>query len=720
VTAPAVPRLADAAPGDLRRVRLGGTVLLIVMVLLTLVGAPWTNRLQAAWFDAYQTLHPRPVAVLPVTIVEIDQKSLQSLGQWPWPRTRLAQLVDTINAVGPAAIGVDVLMPEVDALSPEQLLAQFAISDDTLAVLLGALPSNDLALADALHRAPSVLAFAAVPEPNRTMLRSVPILVVPAPGSAASAPRVAHHAGALTNLDALDKEASGWGLISVDTTRGVLRRMPLVASINGTLVPSLALEMLRVATRAPAVRLSTQGSAVTAVSVGKLQVSTEPDAAVRPHFSPRRADRFVSAVDVLQGKVDASLFRGQLVLIGPTAIGLHDYQDTPVGERMPGSEIHAQLIENLLAGTLLRRATWAPAAEAALLLLLGTTLVWATPRWRALPAALLMLAVVAAPMLAGYLLFRNGRWLFDSATPGLALIALFVVLLVATLAESTRQRRRLERVVQTQREQSARIAGELEAAQRIQTGSLPHLDSLQGDHRIELHAVLTPAREVGGDLYDFFMLDERRLFFMVGDVAGKGLSASIFMAVSKALYKGAMLRSPRADIGDIMTAANADVSRDNAQQLFVTVFAGVLDLDSGALDYCNAGHDNPYRLRAGSTSLARLTDGDGPPLCAMDAFAYRSASVRLQAGELLCLMTDGVTEAQNGAGELYGQARLQQVLHAQQAAGASAHAMVEALNDEVLTFGAGADPADDLTILALRWHGPSAPGRAPSLEGSAR
>ncbi|HEY6086435.1 MAG TPA: CHASE2 domain-containing protein [Burkholderiaceae bacterium] len=690
------------------------------MTVMTLVGAPWSERLRAAWFDGYQTLYPRPVAVLPVTIVEIDQKSLQSLGQWPWPRTRLAQLVDTINAVGPAAIGVDIVMPDVDPLSPDQLLAQFAISDDTLAILLGALPSNDLALADALHRAPSVLAFAAVPEPNKTMLRSVPILVVPGAGSSASAPRVAQHPGALTNLDALDKEASGWGLISVDTTRGVLRRMPLVASINGTLVPSLALEMLRVAARAPAVRLSTQGDAVTAVTVGKLQVPTEPDAAVRPHFSPRRADRFVSAVDVLQGKIDASLLRGQLVLIGPTAIGLHNYQDTPVGERMPGSEIHAQLIENLLAGTLLRRPAWAPAAEAALLLLFGAALVWATPRWRALPAALLMLAVVVAPMLASYQLFRNGRWLFDTAMPGLSLIALFVVLLVATLAESTRQRRGLERVVQVQREQSARIAGELVAAQRIQTGSLPHLDSLRGDQRIELHAVLTPAREVGGDLYDFFMLDERRLFFMVGDVAGKGLSASIFMAVSKALYKATMLRSPRADIGDIMSAANAEVSRDNAQQLFVTVFAGVLDLDSGMLDYCNAGHDNPYRLRTGSAVLARIADGDGPPLCAIDAFAYRSASVQMLPGELLCLMTDGVTEAQSAAGELYGQARLQQVLQAQQADGASARALVEALNGDVLAFGAGTDPADDLTILVLCWKGPRPPVGARTVEGTRR
>ena len=696
----------DASAGVPARVRLGGAALLIALVLLTAFGGPWTERLQAAWFDAYQALHPREVERLPVTIVEIDQNSLLALGQWPWPRTRLAQMVDAINAVGPAAIGIDILMPEVDALSPEHLLSEIAMVDPRLGGLLKALPSNDLALASALHRAPAVLAFAGTLEPSRTPLRSVPVIVGPANGGDAVAPRVKQHNGALSNIDVLEVEASGWGLVSVDTAQGVLRRMPLVASVDGTLVPSLALEMLRVAMHAPAVHMTTAGTAVTAVSVGDLQVPTAPDGSVRPYFSRRRADRFVSAFDLWQGKVDASLLRGQLVLIGPTAIGLHDYQDTPVGERMPGSELHAQLIENLLAGSLLRRPAWASSAEAALLLLFGAALVWATPRWRALPAALLMLALVAAPMLAGYALFRGGRWLFDTATPGLSLIVLFIVLVVATLAESTRQRRALERVVQAQREQAARIAGELEAAQRIQTGSLPRLDLLQGDRRIELHAVLAPAREVGGDLYDFFMLDERRLFFMIGDVAGKGLSASIFMAVGKALYKGSMLRMPLADIGDVMIAANTEVSRDNAQMLFVTVFAGILDLDSGALSYCNAGHDNPFRLRPGQQSLQRIEDGDGPPLCAMADYAYRSASLQLQPGECLCLTTDGVTEAQNAAGDLYGLARMQRLLLARQEAHSHARELVQALHGDVLAFAGEADPADDLTILALRWRGP--------------
>ena len=616
--------------------------------------------------------------------------------------------MDAVQAARPAAIGLDILMPEADAQSAENLFAR-VVTDPAVAVVLRGLSSNDAVLARSLAASPSVLAFAGTQEPSPSVLRSVPIGLVAQRATAAgndAAPAVVQYAGALTSLDLLNSQAKGWGLISVDTAGGAVRRMPLVANVNGTLVPSLALEMLRVAAGGAALRVRLDGSKVESVSVADLTLATEDDGAVRVHFSRRRADRFVSAVDVLQGRVEAGTFERQLVLIAPTAIGLHDFQNTPVGERMPGAEIHAQLIENLLGGALLLRPAWLPWLEATLVVLCGTLLLWITPRWRATRVALAVAAGVLLPIAAGLALFRSQRLLLDSLSPGMALLALFFVLLVLTLTDTTRQRRALEKMVQTQRLKAARLEGELEAAQRIQTGSLPRLELLAGDTRIELHAVLMPAREVGGDLYDFFRLDERRLFLLIGDVAGKGLSASIFMAVSKALYKGAMLRAPEADIGRIMSAANAEVSRDNAQALFVTAFAAILDLDSGELHYCNAGHDNPYWLPAEGSGVRRIEDGDGPPLCALDGFAYRSASCRLQPGDVLCLMTDGVLEAQNAAGELYGSARVERLLSRPDVRSGSMQALVASLHADVKAFEAGSEAADDLTLLVLRWHGP--------------
>lgn len=713
----------EPAAAAIGRIRAFGVAMLAAMVGAIWLQAPWAARLQTGWFDVQQALFPRRVDAWPVTVVEIDHESLKALGQWPWPRTQLARLLQAIHQAEPAAIGVNILMPEADALSPERALAQIPIDAVTLAAALKALPSNDAVLAGALAETGAVLVVAGMPAPTGMSLRAAPIVVGADPAGSVAAPAIAQYAGALTSIDELNRQASGWGLISVDATGGVVRRIPMVASIDGTLVPTLAVEMLRVAAGAPSLRLAVSGAAVTGITIGDLNIPTEADGSLRVYFSGHAPDRFVSALDVLEGRADPAMLQRQLVLIGLTGIGLHEYLDTPIGQRMSGSEIQAQLLENMVDGSWLRRPAWATTVEALLLLLLGAALLWITPRWRPVAAAASMLGLAMLLLAGAFFAFRTQRLLLDAATPSLSLVLLFGLLLVLTLAESTRQRRALERLVQHQREQSARIAGELEAARRIQNSALPRPDLLQGDRRVDLAAVLNPAREVGGDLYDFFRLDDRRLFVLVGDVAGKGLSASIFMAVSKALYKSVTLRTSLSaavdgeSVGLIMRAANAEVSRDNAQLLFVTAFAGILDLETGEFVYCNAGHDNPYRLHPGRPGPTVIDDGDGPPLCALPDFPYQGARCQLAPGEMVCLMTDGVAEAQNPAGELYGAGRVRRVLLAASSDSASAGDVVQALHSDVTTFAAGAEPADDLTILVLRWLGPPAEGAAAAAIG---
>ncbi len=688
------------------RTHLVGAALLGLLALGVWRGVPWTERMQSAWFDAHQVLWPREVATLPVTVVAIDHASLVEIGQWPWPRDQLARLLRAIQRAGPAAIGINILMPEPDALSPERLLEQSHL-DERLVAALRSLPTHDAQLAEALAAAPAVLAVAGTAEPGRHALHVAPVMVQDRAGGAAPL-QVPAYAGALNSIEALSRRASGWGLVSAESTRGVIRRMPTVANVQGTLVPALALEMLRVAQGAPAVRVLASGGDMHGVAVGRLQVPTAADGTLRVYFSAHLEQRFVSAVDVLEGRVSDADLRGQLVLVGLTGVALQEYQNTPLGERMSGSEIHAQLLENLLQGTLLQRPRWASGAEASMLLALGGLLLWALPRWRSFAAALLLLGCIAGLLLLAWAAFRGQHLLLDALTPGLGLLLFFGALLLLTLVEATQQGRALERLVQQQREDGARLAGELQAAQQVQMATLPSPESLHGDPRVELHATLQPAREVGGDLYDFFMLDARRLFLLIGDVAGKGLPASIFMAVSKALYKSAMLRAPDAELGAIMAAAEREVSRDNPGHLFVTAFAAVLDLHSGELHYCNAGHDNPYRLYPGDAEPRRIADGDGPPLCALPGFDYRAASCRLRRGEMLCLITDGVTDAQAADGTLYGSARLQRLLARLQRRDVGARALVEALQADVAAHVGGAEAADDLTILALRWHGPAA------------
>jgi serine phosphatase RsbU (regulator of sigma subunit) len=331
--------------------------------------------------------------------------------------------------------------------------------------------------------------------------------------------------------------------------------------------------------------------------------------------------------------------------------------------------------------------------------------VLAVPVLSPVRSSLVLIAVTGGLLLLGMALFRYTGTLLDAAAPVIDLNVLFGGLLRATLAESARQQEQLKRELQVQREAAARMAGELEAARRVQIGMLPvPAFALQGERRFDLHASMEPAREVGGDLYDFFMVGKSRLFFMVGDVSGKGMPASIFMALSKALYKSAALRS-LPDLGRTMAEANVEITRENPEFLFVTAVACMLDVETGELAYCNAGHEPPHGVSADGKRVRQI-EGGGPPLCTLENFPYQTAHTRMEPGESLVLVSDGVPEAMNHAGELFGRARLDRLL-ATMPVGLSAEERVKAVNDEVRRFAAGADMADDVTILVVRWNGPA-------------
>jgi len=698
---------AAPAPGArLAPTRWFGLAAGVIVAAIALVGSPAQRKLQLAGFDIYQAVLPRTVQSQPAVIVAIDEKTLAEQGQWPWPRTTLARLIEAISAYAPAVIGVDLLLTEPDRLSPGAIALSLPASEVATRERLLALPSNDAVLAQAIARAPVVLGIAGMPQATAFSLRAPPFRMI---GGELASP-LNEFAGVLTSLDGIDRAARGRGLLSADLEGAVVRRMPLLASVAGTPTPGLALEMLRVATATPAIALSIENGAAAGVAVRGYAFPVGADGQAWIHFSKRESGRFVSAADVLSGRAERSRLEGKLVLIGISGLGLLDYQTAASGERMPGVEMHAQLLEMMFDNTPLLRPQWIAALEWLVFGAGSALMIWWVPAIAPRRALKLGVAVIGVPVLFGWALFMGARLLFDTATPSLNLALVFGVLLALSLIEANRREQLLAKEVQRQREDAARVAGELEAARRIQTGILPRPDALRADARIEIAAEMTPAREVGGDLYDFFPLDASRLFFLIGDVSGKGLPASIFMAVSKALYKSSALRSGAggtdlALIGELMTVANAEVSRENGEAMFVTMFAGILDLDSGALAYCNAGHDNPYLLKADG-GLTRLADGDGPPLCVIDDFEYHGGHTRLGPGDLLCMVTDGITEAMNRAQDLYGGERLLQVLKVAQGRDLGAGEMLAQVLHDVARFVAGADPADDLTLLLLRWNGP--------------
>jgi adenylate cyclase len=675
----------------------------LVLALLALDTAP-QQWLRAQVFDGYQQLLPRHRGSWPATVVAIDEQTLAAHGQWPWPRTRLAELIGKIAAQAPAVIGVDILMAEPDRLSPVRIIENVPGISPTLAREIATLPDYDAALATALQDRRVVLGVAgdetAPPPTAARPLRAAPLLLR---GAAEGLNKVPHYAGVVRSRPEMEWAAAGHGLIN-SVTEDKVRRVALLGRIGDKTLPNLEVEMLRIATRSPIVEVHLDAAGVHRLTVGELSIPTDDDGSVWLRYGLRDPVRTVSAAEVLAGTVAPDRLQDKFVLLGVTGQGLVDQPPTPLGDRVPGVEIRAQLLENIFDRTWLVRPGWARGFEGALFLLMALVFVVRVPHGTPLQAFALVGVVLVTAPLAGLIAFNFGT-LLDTVTPALGAVLVFTLTLGAVLADSQRQRRELAQRLQAEREAAARLAGELETARRVQMGMLPESPGLlAGDRRVDLKAFMEPARSVGGDLFDFFLLDERRLFVMIGDVSGKGLGAAMFMALIKSLCKSAVLRQP--DSLDLALAQTEnEIRRENPESLFVTMLVLCLDLETGEFIFCNAGHDPLYGLRPGDPTPRRIDHGGRPPLCVLDGYPYPLGRDRLAPGEQICMITDGITEAANPVGQLYGHKRLEEVFARRD--GADPAAVVEAVRRDVMNFAAGAEQADDMSVLALRWNGGS-------------
>ncbi len=247
-----------------------------------------------------------------------------------------------------------------------------------------------------------------------------------------------------------------------------------------------------------------------------------------------------------------------------------------------------------------------------------------------------------------------------------------------------------------------RMESELNIGRDIQMSMLPlSFPAFPEQGEFDVHAAIFPAKEVGGDFYDMFMIDLDHFCFCVGDVSGKGVPAALFMAVTKTLIKSRAANdlSP----ASILSHVNSETAEGNDSAMFVTLWLGILNLHTGEIVYSNAGHNPPY-LQREDGSLERLEKRHGPVVGAMEGIAYGEDEVTLGKQDLLYLYTDGVTEAMDIEDTLYGEPRLVQILEEGEYVTAQ-DAVSDSVND-VWRFQGDADQADDITIMAMRYHGP--------------
>ncbi|MCZ6861113.1 MAG: adenylate/guanylate cyclase domain-containing protein [Alphaproteobacteria bacterium] len=415
---------------------------------------PWpVKQLRLLVFDSFQRIAPRifDPRKSPARIVAIDEASLKRIGQWPWPRTLVAKLVDRLSGAGASAIVFDIIFAEPDGSSPENAVKRWPAGPalEKIRKAAGALPSHDRLFAAALARAPTVTAFVLERAANQARPRRIAGLAFAGADPRAVLPAFA---GAVLTLPILEKAAKGNGSISFTPDRDlIIRRVPLFSRLGKHIYPGLSVEALRVAQRTRGYLIKSVGASgeigagagIVAIRIGRLAAPTDGRGRFVMHYRPAAPQLYIPAWRVLAGKIERREIAGRIVFIGATAAGLRDLRATTLEVGVPGVEIHAQLIEQIVTGTFLRRPDFITGIELLFVLIAGLSVLVLLPRIGAVWSGSLGVFAIAGASLVSWFAYANAGWLVDPIYPSIAVILTLLTGTMVVYLRSEAERRQV-------------------------------------------------------------------------------------------------------------------------------------------------------------------------------------------------------------------------------------------------------------------------------------
>ena len=624
--------------------------LLAALAVFALIAAGALHRLDRWAQDALYQQRGTPSSQ--IVLIGIDEETLTELGPYgPNYRTYMAYALEKLASDPdhlPAAVAVDILYEGSSGSAADEMLAAAAGK-------LGCVVTATMA------EYGEVITWEGIHAVERNTAAVVNYVE---PYEALRAVTLQGHINAMNDRD------------------GVLRHALLyVKAPDGTKVLSMA-------ARTAGLYLEKKGQALSLPNVNAAGHYYVPFTG-----KPGDFDDGFSVYKLLMGQIPAEAWSGKIVLIGPYAGALQDYYFTAADPAVPmfGIEYQANVIQSLLEG---RLRTEAPdSLQLILLLALCLAASFVFFRKKIWIGGIVCGALVIQGFGGAYLCWLAG-WVTHVLWIPVAAALLYLSGLISHYVTASRERRALAL-------EKERIATELSLATRIQASFLPK--AFPDRPEFDLYASMAPAKEVGGDLYDFFPIDEDHLCLIIGDVSGKGVPASLFMMLAAALMHHVAMRelSP----GRILSEVNAEICARNPEEMFVTVWLGVLELSTGILTAASAGHEYPA-VKHPDGSFELFKDKHGFVIGGMEGVRYREYQLPLEPGAKIFLYTDGVPEATDSENQLFGTDRMIEALRT--AENGTPEEILGAVRRIVEAFVGKAPQFDDLTMLCLAYKGPPA------------
>ena len=657
-------------------------ILLTLLFFLKILNPAFIKSVSYLSFDLYQKIFVEEKDS-DVVIIDIDEQSLGKFGQFPWNRRVFAKILDQLNIHNPKAIGFDIFFTEKDKQSPEAIIKSYGLIPSDVADIQN-LKSPDDIFSEKLKDSKSIIAVLGSNVPSHSNYdRKAKARFLSKGGDPKNFTYSYPHS--IGSLEKLEKNVKGLGSISfLDQLDGIIRSLPLIVQFDKKIYPTMGLEMVRVGSKQKNIYVELNEVGIQRISARPHKVESDPNGIIWIKYKKSNKDQFISAGDVYDGKFQSDFFKDKYVLIGASAQGLFDLVKTPLGVTIPGVEVHANVIENILDQSYLVRNPNTYIFELIFSIIIALLTFVLSQKIKPKYSLSIFFGNILAIIIIGFSIYKFRSELVDFSYPIFIVTLTFLTGLYFRFIEENKMA-----LANLQKE--AKLLKERELAAGVQKSLFPDISKFENF----IFAKNVPARDVSGDYFDVVRSTPEEYFFTLADVSGKGVKAGMYMAKASSIFR--TLTNLKFPLEKVVFGVNNELVEAKFKGMFVTAVFGKLNIKTGELVFINAGHESI--LTFDENKNYEYIKSEMPPIGIVKYFTesmVKSNTINLK-DKTFVVYTDGVTEGYMKNGEELGAEGVQKIIN--EMSQVTPKSIVEAIEKE-LNWGAE-KLRDDITCMAI-------------------
>ena len=659
-------------------------LILILLIILKSFNPNYIKSISFLSFDMYQKVFPIKKQDSNVIIIDIDEKSLSKFGQFPWNRSIFAKIIENVNEANPKAIGFDVFFSEKDKQSPEEIIKSYNILSEDVINYLVKIKGHDERFRQQLENSKSVLAvLGSNVSSHGSYDRKAKARFLSKGGDPKE--YTFNYPYSIGSLEKLEKSTKGLGSISfLDQTDGIIRSLPLIVRFNKKIYPTIGLEMVRVGENQKNLYVELDEVGIKRISVRPHKILTDPNGIFWIRYKESLKQQYISASSVFDGNFDKARFENKFVLIGASAQGLFDLVKTPLGVTIPGVEVHANVIENILDKSYLVRSPNIYVFEILFSIIVACITFYFSQRIKPKYSLSIFFVSLVSVIIIGFSFFMLRSELVDISYPIFMLTVTFLTGLYFRFVEENK-------IALENLQKEAKLLKERELAGDVQKSLFPDISKFENF----IYARNIPAKDVSGDYFDVINVGKDEYYFTLADVSGKGVKAGMYMAKASSTFR--TLSNLSFPLEKVVYLLNNEIVEAKFKGMFVTAVFGKLNIKTGDVTFVNAGHESIMVVDRNKNF--EFIKSELPPIGIIKYFAeskVKSKTINLNE-KTFVVYTDGVTEGYLKNGQELGAEGVERIVK-----GLDAITPKNIVDSIAAELNWGTDKLrDDITCLAL-------------------